>query len=119
MKNINECGSAELRMMLYNKAVAEQYIFIENLKRLPPEKIIEASYENVIRDELLMIFESKDFSREQVKELLKSENLLAKCYDYWLDNEYLDNDCVDMNMLVDTVNEFADKLIEQAAQQKN
>ena len=113
MKNVNRYSTDELSVMLYNKAKAEQDTFIEGLKVLPPEKIIEASYEKVIRDDLLMTFESKDFSREQVKELLKLDNPLAECYDRWLSNDYSY-----MDMLEDTIDEFADKLVEQAAQQK-
>ena len=43
-----------LKSLLLNKAEKEQSIFIESLKSQPPEKIIEAAYEKVIRDDLLL-----------------------------------------------------------------
>ena len=48
----------KLRDLLYEKMCNEQENFIEKLKHYTPEEIISASYEKVMRDDILMLFES-------------------------------------------------------------
>lgn len=103
-----------LKSLLLNKAEKEQSTFIENLKRQPPDKIIEAAYEKVIRDDLLLTFENSDLSDKQLSALLKLDYPLSACYDAWLHN-----DCSYMDMLRDTVEDYADGLVKEAAQQKS
>jgi hypothetical protein len=51
----------------YEKLSAEYATFIENLKGLPPDKIIESAYEKVFKEIILMCFESgDDFSEKEI-----------------------------------------------------
>ena len=59
-------NSNNLRELLLEKAYKEQSDFIETLKLQPPEKIIDSSYEKVMRDDILMTFEDDYLSDEQV-----------------------------------------------------
>ena len=80
----------ELRDLLYEKMCNEQENFIEKLKHSTPEEIISASYEKVMRDDILMLFEGDFLDAKQIKELLRLEYPLSACY-----NEWLKNDCSD------------------------
>ena len=93
----------DFRELLYRKAAQEQEHFIENLKSQPPEKIIEAAYKKVMRDDILILLEPENetLSHEQAKALLKLDYPLSACY-----NEWLDNDCSYMDMLRDTITDF-------------
>ena len=97
-----------LRVNLYEKAFKEQEKFIADLKKLPPEEIIEKAYEYIMREDILMIFEDDYLSPEQVKALLKLEYPLASCYSRWLDNDYSH-----MEMLQDTISELGSKLAKE------
>jgi hypothetical protein len=51
--------SAEnLRELLYEKAAKEQHDFVEYLKTLPPDEIIDKAYEKALRDDILLSFEN-------------------------------------------------------------
>lgn len=76
-----------LKNLLLNKAEKEQNAYIENLKFQPPDKIIEAAYEKVMRDDLLLTFENADLSDKQLSALLKLDYPLSACYDAWLDRD--------------------------------
>lgn len=101
----------------YQKASKEQDAFIEHLKTLPPEQIIDRSYEKAMRDDILMTFEndymSEYLSEKQVKELLKLDCPLAACYAEWLDT-----DVSHMDMLRDTIDGYAKRLVEENEEQK-
>ena len=97
----------DLRKQLYDKAAAEQKNFIEKLKVMPPEVIIQSAYEKVIRDDILSVFEGSDLPISHVKELLKQPFPLSACYDEWLSNDYSH-----MQDIRDTITEFADSLIQ-------
>ncbi|MBR3996195.1 MAG: DUF3848 domain-containing protein [Clostridia bacterium] len=106
-----------LRDLLYQKASKEQETYIEHLKTLPPEQIIDRSYEKVMRDDILMTFEndymSEYLSEKEVKALLKLDYPLSACYDAWMDN-----DCSHMEMLRDTIEDYAKRLAEEQRQEK-
>ena len=89
---------------LYERAAAEQEGFIEKLKSLPASKIIEAAYEYVMREDILMIFENRNFSDKEAKALLKFNAPIAACYDNWLKA-----DCSHMEMLTDTMKDLASR----------
>ena len=103
----------ELRDLLYEKMCNEQENFIEKLKHSSPEEIISASYEKVMRDDILMLFESDFLDAKQIKELLRLEYPLSACY-----NEWLKNDCSYMDMLQDTVDNFSKELVKENEQAK-
>lgn len=105
----------DFRVLLYRKTAREQKHFIENLKSQPPEKIMEAAYEKIIRDDILMLLESdNDFlDDKQVKALLKLDYPLSACYNEWLDSDYSY-----MDMLRDTIDDFSKDLVKEAEQEK-
>lgn len=72
----------DFRDLLYRIAIQEQKQFIENLKLQPAEKIIEAAYEKVMRDDILILLEPENetLSKEQAKALLKLDAPLSSCY---------------------------------------
>jgi regulator of RNase E activity RraB len=103
----------DLQTRLYERAKAEQERFISDLKLKSPEEIINSSYEKVIRDDILTIFENDKLPKEQVKELLKLKEPLGACYARWLYNDYSH-----MDMLRDTIDELADELLKYNKEQK-
>ena len=102
-----------IKDLLYEKMSNEQNDFIENLKHLPPEKIIQSAYEKVMRDDILMLFEDDFLDDKQIKALLRLERPLSACYDEWLKN-----DCTYMDMLGDTVDVFSENLARNQEQAK-
>ena len=46
-------STENLRGLLWEKAAKEQSDYIEHLKTLPPEQIIDRAYEKVMRDDIL------------------------------------------------------------------
>lgn len=106
-------STENLRSLLWEKAAKEQSDYIENLKHLPPEKIIDAAYEKVMRDDILMTFEDDYLSDKQVTELVKLDYPLSACYNEWMDTDYSH-----MEMLRDTIDEFANRLVKENDQDK-
>lgn len=102
-----------IKDLLYEKMSNEQNDFIENLKHLLPEKIIQSAYEKVMRDDILMLFEDDFLDDKQIKALLRLERPLSACYDEWLKN-----DCSYMDMLRDTVDDFSENLARNQEQAK-
>ena len=102
-----------LRELLYEKASKEQDAFIEHLKTLPQEQIIDKDYEKVMRDDILMSFEDDYLSDKQVAELIKLDYPLSACYDEWMDT-----DVSHMEMLRDTIDSYAKRLVEENEEQK-
>ena len=102
-----------LRELLYQKASKEQDAFIEHLKTLPPEQIIDKAYEKVMRDDILMTFEDDYLSEKQVAELLKLDYPLSACYDEWMET-----DASHMEMLRDTIDDFTKELVKENEEQK-
>lgn len=103
-----------IKDLLYEKMSNEQKDFVENLKHLPLEKIIQSAYEKVMRDDILMLFEDDFLDDKQIKALLRLEKPLSACYDEWLKN-----DCSYMDMLRDTVDDFSKDLVKEHEKAKN
>ena len=89
----------EINQRLYEKLAKEFDGYIEHLKTLPPEQIINSSYEKVFKEDLLLCFEGNDLDYERAKALLSLEKPLDELYDEWLgtDCSYMDmlRDCID------------------------
>lgn len=90
--------AVDYNKLLYKKLAQEHDDFINNLKTKTPEQIIEASYEKVIKDDLLSIFEYTDFSQTEAKALYKLDKPLDALYQEWLHNDFSY-----MDMLRDTI----------------
>ena len=98
-------GKAELAKMLYEKASHEQEAFIENYKNMPHENVVLDAYELVIRQDILLTLEdTSNLSEKQIKALLKSGLVIDNCYHEWIKNDYSQ-----MDVIRDTVSDFASK----------
>lgn len=103
----------DLRDLLYQKASKEQDAFIEHLKTLSPEQIIDKAYEKVMRDDILITFEDDSLSDKQVEALAKLDYPLSVCYDEWQKT-----DVTYMDRLRDVVDDVANDLIKQNEAEK-
>lgn len=106
-------STENLRGLLWEKAAKEQNDYIEHLKTLPPEQIIDRSYEKVMRDDILMTFEDDYLSDKQVAELIKLDYPLSACYDEWMDTDYSH-----MEMLRDTIDDYTQRLVKEHEAEK-
>ena len=95
----------DYKNLLIQKVQSEYDEFIENLKKLPSEKVIDFSYEKVIKEDLVTSIESTNLDEIQAKSLYRLKYPLDYCY-----REWLDNDLSHMEMLEDTINDAASKI---------
>ena len=95
----------DYKNVLIQKVQSEYDEFIESLKKLPSEKVIDFSYEKVIKEDLVTSIESTNLDEIQAKSLYRLKYPLDYCYKEWLDN-----DLNHMEMLEDTINDAANKI---------
>ena len=95
----------DYKNLLIQKVQSEYDEFIESLKKLPSEKVIDFSYEKVIKEDLVTSIESTNLDEIQAKSLYRLKYPLDYCYKEWLDN-----DLNHMEMLEDTINDAANKI---------
>ena len=95
----------DYKNLLIQKVQSEYDEFIESLKKLPSEKVIDFSYEKVIKEDLVTSIESTNLDEIQAKSLYRLKYPLDYCY-----REWLDNDLSHMEMLEDTINDAASKI---------
>ena len=78
----------ELKNKLIGKLEKELAEFKDSLMELSSKEIIDSSYKitcmETIQDYLI---NDKDYSRFELKTLLKREQILEECYDDWLSND--------------------------------
>lgn len=113
----------KIRQELYDKLENEYNNFIDELKTLPPEKIIDKSYEKVMKEETLSMFipESKMFDMEELKALNKEKNPLEYLYQGWMDSDLNINQLYEDNVrdsLYDLVEEQKNKSKENRKKDK-
>lgn len=97
-----------LKKKLVDKATREQKDYIEELKKLPPEKILEKAYEKTMRDDLLIALEYTLLSEKELIVLTEQEYPLSACFDEWQkkDETYMDR-------LMTLVEEYSEKLVNE------
>lgn len=78
--------------LLYKKASEEFNTFLSNMKKLPPDEIIEQAYEKVIKQDLLLSLEERELPQEYAYLLYKQEYPLDFLYNEWLHNDLSYND---------------------------
>lgn len=83
-----EAVSTNYNKRLYEKVQNEYNEFIAQLKQMPPEEIIEYSYQKVIKEDIVCIIENDDLSPHKAKALLQLRNTLQDLYDEWLSTDY-------------------------------
>lgn len=74
---------------LYEKMEQEFEEFISGLKKMSQEDIVSFSYEKVMKEDFLILFEeSVEFSKEATEKLLAMEKPLDYVYRRWLETDY-------------------------------
>lgn len=88
--DLEKLSTEELQNLLYEKAKQEYDEFIEDLKKLPPEKIIKNAYKTVIFEDIVGLFEEDDsfLNRKQLITLIQFKCPLSICYEAWMDADY-------------------------------
>lgn len=81
-----------LNEMLNDKVQDEYRTSIEKLKGLPPDKIIEHSYEKVFKEDLALALSDKTLSSDETKAMLSLKYPLDALYQEWMktDISYMD-----------------------------
>lgn len=92
--------SINYNLLLYKKVSKEFSDFISNMKKLPPDKIIEQAYEKVIKNDLLIALWERKLPQEDAYLLYRQEYPLDFLYNEWIHNDLGLND-----MLRDTIND--------------
>ena len=94
--------SKKLKEKLVEKIHKEQKEYLENLKKQPADKIIEASYETCYRNEIVCLLESSDIDDEEdIAILLAMSDTLDELYAEWLSA-----DCSVCDMLLDVIFDY-------------
>jgi len=74
----------QLKDMLMKKIDQELFVYKQNLiKNYSPEEIIDEAYKINFKEQIRDIIDSSMLGRNEIKVLLKTENVLDKVYDYW------------------------------------
>lgn len=74
----------QLKDMLMKKIDQELFVYKQNLiKNYTPEEIIDEAYKINFKEQIRDIIDSSMLGRNEIKVLLKTENVLDKVYDYW------------------------------------
>ena len=97
----------QMQHHLYERMRFEYGDFIDSLKTLPPEEIINRSYEKVFKEDIMMAVREADLSDDVIRALLRTRCPLDECYNAWLkrDDTY-------MSELRDTIEDCGKRIIE-------
>lgn len=77
----------DLSQILLEKMTKEYDEFIEKLSMQSPDKIIRASYEKVLKEDILAVVESRALEPKYVKALLRENYPLEGCYQRWFEED--------------------------------
>lgn len=72
---------------LIEKLEKEYKDFVEDLKKKTPEEIIDKSYELVVKNETIAEIKDMGLEKNEIKALLKEDNLLTEIYDDWINSD--------------------------------
>ena len=106
-----------LKEKLREKINKEYYNFVTELKKLEAKEIIDRAYEYVCKQEMIYIYENKEFSEQEYKALLKCTDVLSDCYDEWLKTDANFNELLEY--AVDNSTEHILDDFKQKIKQKN
>lgn len=104
--------SISLNEQLNHKVVNEYEAFIKKLSHLPPNKIIECSYEKVFKEDLMLALSEKELSHDEAKALLSLKYPLDALYQEWLHT-----DISYMDMLRDVIDYKAESAVKEMKKQ--
>ncbi len=94
--------------LLYEKVQAEYDAFIEELKRMTPEQVIERAYEKVTKENMVMVIQENDLEPSEAKALFREKYPLDRMYQEWIDT-----DVSEMQMLKDSIDDTAKKAVKE------
>lgn len=100
--------SVDYNALLYEKMQAEYTDFLNRLKEMPIEKVIEHAYEKVFKEDLVSCIECGNLEPNEAKALYLQKYPLDYCY-----REWLDNDCSYMDMLRDTIDDASKNAVKE------
>lgn len=107
----------ELKEKLDKKVEQEYEEFIEKLRKKTPDEIIESSYEKVTKEELVYKIQNRDYETNELKALLKQEDILAEFYDEWMDSDLNYNELLE-EIIEDRVNKITEDFKEKLKEKK-
>ena len=94
--------------LLYEKVQAEYDAFIEELKRMTPEQVIEKAYEKVTKESMVTIIQEETLTPAEAKALCREKYPLDRMYQEWLDT-----DVSEMQMLKDSIDDTAKQAVKE------
>ena len=106
-------NSEELNVAVYNKMNREQAIYTDWLLTLPPEEILQHSYEYTVRQDILFAMEYMELQPKQCEALLKSKDIIG---DVLSDFNKIETESLDI--IRDCIEGRADKMIRLEAERK-
>lgn len=98
-------NNSEVNRILYIKMCKEQNEFVDWLKTLEVEDVLNYAYEYAIRQDILISMEKPVLSGEQAKILLNTENPLAELF-----KKFTNKDLHIMDIM-DVTEQYADELM--------
>ncbi len=94
--------------LLYEKVQSEYDAFIEELKRMTPEQVIDRAYEKVTKENMVTIIREENLTPAEAKALNREKYPLDRMYQEWLDT-----DVSEMQMLKDSIDDTAKKAVKE------
>lgn len=73
--------------ILLERIHKEQEEYLEEIKQLPPEKIIAKAYEMCYREEFIIILETGHLDDKTIDKLLKYPFIIDMLYSKWLNTD--------------------------------
>ena len=104
----------ELKGMIMKKVDKEIFDYKQELiKNKSPEEIIKEAYEINFKDQIRDVLDSSMLGRTEMKVLLKTDNVIGKIYDYWVQSDgYI------WDKLEDRTNEKVEQVVMQYKKDK-
>lgn len=99
---------ADYNKLLYEKVRVEYERFIEALKKMTPEQVIEKAYEKAIKEDMVTEIQQCNLTQEEANALYLEKYPLDLMYQEWLDT-----DVSFMGLLRDSIDDTAKKAVSE------
>lgn len=73
----------KLKIKLFSKVEKELEDFKQELRQKTPDEIMENAYKLVTMDGIIGELKERNFDKDEIKALLKEDNLLSEFYEDW------------------------------------
>lgn len=77
----------KLKTKLFSKVEKELEDFKQKLRQKDPDEIIENAYKLVTMDGIIGELKERNFDKDEIKALLKEEDLLSEFYEDWRNSD--------------------------------